>query len=158
MIIPVSLHAVGLSFWRGTGWAEPEDPPFAPSPLPLLNGTKIIEAPTGLDTLVRKYTAFAADFIMRHSSKAPWYLFVVSALNPQIHFLVIHSNLIPTRHHQSFNHIHAPISCGPDWCGKSKHGPIGDAIEETDWAVGQIMAAVKAAGVDQKTIAFFTSE
>ena len=56
-----------------------------------------------------------------------------------------------------FNHIHAPNSCAAGFCGKSARGPVGDAVEEMDWAVGEIMAALKANGVDENTLTFFTS-
>ena len=58
----------------------------------------------------------------------------------------------------SFNHVHAPNSCSPSFCGKSNRGPIGDAVEEVDWAVGSIMAALEAAGQDENTLVFFTSD
>ena len=57
-----------------------------------------------------------------------------------------------------FNHIHAPNSCAAEWCGKSARGPVGDAVEEVDWAVGQLMAALKASGADDNTLTFFTSD
>ena len=38
--------------------------------------------------------------------------------------------------------MHAPDSCGEDFCGKSARGPIGDAVEEMDWMVGQVMTAL----------------
>ena len=43
------------------------------------------------------------------------------------------------------------------FCGSSGRGGTGDAVQELDDAVGQLMAAVKAAGVDDNTIAFFSS-
>ena len=43
----------GLSFWAQHNYTT--SPPFFPTPLPLLNGTTIIEQPAGLDTLVTRY-------------------------------------------------------------------------------------------------------
>ena len=58
----------------------------------------------------------------------------------------------------AFNHVHAPNSCGAHFCGRSLRGPIGDAVEEMDWAVGQVMATVRdpAHGLGENTLIFFT--
>jgi arylsulfatase A len=122
-----------MSFWATYGYTP--RPPFSPTPLPLLNGTTIIEQPVALDTLVSRYVGVASEFIHRHAaSQKPFFLYM------------------------SFNHVHAPNSCSPPFCGKSKRGAVGDAVEEMDWSVGQIMGALKDAGVDNNTIVFFTSD
>ena len=82
--IPFSQD-MGSSFWK-TGWKTKDNGIFQPSPLPLINNTEVIEQPTGLDTLVKKYVDFAISFITRHSaSDIPWFLYV------------------------PFNHIHTPV-------------------------------------------------
>eukprot|EP01051_Picozoa_sp_SAG22_P004457 SAG22_NODE_239_length_14182_cov_74.353050_6_plen_198_part_00 len=125
---------MGLSFWRRTPNLT-ANPPFQPVPLPLLNGTTVVEQPVGLHHLVAKYAAFATAFITKHAAaKKPFYLYI------------------------PFNHVHAPNSCAAGFCGKAARGPVGDAVEEMDWAVGQIMAALKSAGVDENTLSFFTSD
>ena len=131
--IPFSQD-MGLSFWRHPTPLRPA-PPFQPVPLPLVNGTTVVEQPVGLHHLVAKYVDFATSFITRNSAAGkPWYLYV------------------------PFNHIHAPNSCAAKWCGKAPRGPVGDAVEEMDWAVGEIMASVKGAGVDDNTLTLFTSD
>ena len=42
--------------------------------------------------------------------------------------------------------------------GKSQGGRYGDVVEEIDWSVGQVMAAVKEAGIDEQTLIVFTSD
>ena len=127
---------MGTSFWAGQRTSYP----FRPTPLPLLNGSaadglSVIEQPTDLSTLVGKYVSFASGFIQRNAkARRPWYLYV------------------------PFNHVHAPNSCNPRFCGRSPRGPVGDSVEETDWAVGEIMAAVAASGLASNTITFFTSD
>ena len=128
---------MGTSFWAGRQTSYP----FRPTPLPLLNGSaaggvSVIEQPADLSTLVSKYVNFASAFISRNTqAQRPWYLYV------------------------PFNHVHAPNSCNPRFCGRSPRGPVGDAVEETDWAVGQIMAVVAASGAAaSNTITFFTSD
>ena len=43
----------------------------------------------------------------------------------------------------SFNHIHNPNFASLDFCGSSGRGPVGDAAQEMDHAVGRIMEAVR---------------
>jgi arylsulfatase A-like enzyme len=130
--IPFSQD-MGISFWEPRGWKPAE--PYFPSPLPLLNGTTVIEQPCGLHTVVKKYSKAAAGFIEKQAKAGtPFYLYV------------------------PYNHVHGPNSCGPDYCGKSSRGPIGDAVEEMDWSVGQIMASLESSGVDNNTLVFFSSD
>src|SRR4029077_10763466 len=42
--------------------------------------------------------------------------------------------------------------------GKSAGGAYGDVIEELDWSVGEILAALKANGLDDNTLIIFTSD
>ncbi|MEZ5029475.1 MAG: sulfatase-like hydrolase/transferase [Ferruginibacter sp.] len=42
--------------------------------------------------------------------------------------------------------------------GKSGLGFRGDAILQLDWAVGEIMKQVKAAGIEKNTIIIFSSD
>ena len=128
---------------------------FQPSPLPLLKGVPgskavVEEAPCDLSTLTQRYADWGAAFIETQSAAAkPWLLYA------------------------SFNHVHVtdanyskalPPPGYSEWqfsskkfCGSSGRGGTGDAVQELDDAVGQLMAAVKAAGVDDNTIAFFSS-
>ena len=127
---------MGTSFWKPTPHGGGE---FQPTPLPLLNGSSgaIVEQPVALDGLVDKYVEATASFIARHSAAPnarPWYMYV------------------------SFNHVHAPNSCAPGFCGSSARGPIGDAVQEVDAAVGRIMGALAAAGQDENTLVLLTSD
>jgi arylsulfatase A len=131
---------MGLSFWEHRNGDKP-NPPFQPTPLPLLHARRgggnatVLEQPVSLDTLVDRYSEFAERFIRRSAeADKSFYLYV------------------------PFNHIHAPNSCSVRFCGKSRRGPVGDATEEADWAVGRIMGALQSAGVDNDTITFFTSD
>ena len=55
-----------------------------------------------------------------------------------------------------FNHVHAPNSCSAPMCGASARGPVGDAVEEMDAAVGALMeAAIAAYG---STLTLFLSD
>jgi len=54
--------------------------------------------------------------------------------------------------------IHVPRVPGPRFAGKSAAGTRGDSMEELDWAVGQIMAALDRLGIAGNTLLIFTSD
>jgi hypothetical protein len=58
----------------------------------------------------------------------------------------------------AFNHVHVPEFASPMFCNTSLRGRFGDAVSEVDYAVGQILAGVTAAGADEDTIVFLASE
>jgi len=53
---------------------------------------------------------------------------------------------------------HTPIAPTDDFKGKSKAGLYGDFVNEVDWSVGQIVAALKKTGQLENTILIFTSD
>jgi arylsulfatase A-like enzyme len=53
---------------------------------------------------------------------------------------------------------HTPIVPSADWKGKSGLGAYGDFVMETDHAVGQIVAAVDAAGLAENTLIIVTAD
>ena len=58
----------------------------------------------------------------------------------------------------STHDIHVPRVPNPQFTGKGGMGPRGDAILETDWAVGEIMKKLQSLGLTEKTIVIFTSD
>jgi arylsulfatase A-like enzyme len=59
-----------------------------------------------------------------------------------------------------YSEIHPPVIGHPDFVGKSAHcgGLFADVIAEMDYRVGQIMDAVKEAGIDDNTIIILSSD
>ena len=53
---------------------------------------------------------------------------------------------------------HTPIAPADAFKGKSKAGFYGDYVQEIDWTVGEVMNAVKKAGLENNTIIIFTSD
>ena len=53
---------------------------------------------------------------------------------------------------------HAPIVPTKEWQGKSGLGKYGDFVMETDWAVGEVLAALDNAGIAGNTLVIFTSD
>ncbi|HEX4085417.1 MAG TPA: arylsulfatase [Chthoniobacteraceae bacterium] len=53
---------------------------------------------------------------------------------------------------------HTPLVPTPQWRGKSGLGPYGDYVMETDWSVGEVLAAVDKAGLRDNTIVMLGSD
>src|SRR5690606_34885623 len=53
---------------------------------------------------------------------------------------------------------HTPIVPTPEFLGRSRTTVYGDFVLQTDDLVGQIMAAVQAAGLDENTLIIFTAD
>ena len=102
-------------------------------PLALMRGDEAIEEPVDQTTLTRRYTEEAVAFI-EQSSEQPFFLY--------------------------FPHTfpHVPLFASPEFTGKSKAGLYGDVVEELDWSVGQVMAALARKGLAENTLVVFTSD
>jgi len=57
-----------------------------------------------------------------------------------------------------FTHTHYPSVVPPEFTGKSRIGPYGDAVMELDYRTGQVLDALKAAGVEDNTIVIWLSD
>ena len=53
---------------------------------------------------------------------------------------------------------HLPLNPGAAFAGRSSRGTYGDVIEELDASVGEILATLRAAGIADNTLVFFTSD
>ena len=56
------------------------------------------------------------------------------------------------------NSPHTPIAPSKEWEGKSGLGIYGDFVMETDWALGEVMAALEKSGLAGNTLLIFTSD
>ena len=104
-------------------------------PLPLMENEKVVEAPANRDTLTRRYTERAIEF-MEANRNRPFFLYLPHAMPGS------------TRR---------PFASEP-FQGKSKNGPYGDSVEEIDWSTGQIMEKLKALDLDKNTLVIWTSD
>lgn len=101
--------------------------------VPLIRGREVIEFPANQELFTQRYTAEAVKWIQS---------------NKDNHFFLYLAHNMP----------HAPVFASEAFQGKSDGGRYGDVIEEIDWSVGQVMQAVKDAGIDEKTLIVFTSD
>jgi len=106
---------------------------FLSSPLPLMRDAKVVELDPDQRLLTRRYTEEAVRFIATHKD-APFFLYL------------------------AHNMPHVPIYASDKFQGTTEHGLFGDVIAEIDWSVGEINAALEAAGVAENTLVIFTSD
>jgi arylsulfatase A len=101
--------------------------------VPLMRGTEVVEYPADQDTLTKRYTEEAVKFIRANQAR-PFFLYLPHAM------------------------VHVPLAASAAFRGKSAGGLLGDAVEEIDWSVGQIMQALQELKLDSKTLVIFTSD
>jgi arylsulfatase A-like enzyme len=102
-------------------------------PLPLIEGEKILQYNPDQRQLTTWYTERAVQFIAQ-SKDQPFFLYVPHSMP------------------------HVPLFVSDKFAGRTKRGLFGDVIAEIDWSVGQILAALKQHGVDDKTLVLFSSD
>lgn len=102
-------------------------------PLPLMQDEGVIEAPVDQINLTKRYNDEAVTFI-KNNKHQPFFLYL------------------------AHNMPHYPCYSSEDFQGSSQRGSYGDAIQEIDWSVGQIIQALKDSGIDDRTLIVFTSD
>jgi len=101
--------------------------------VPLMRGTEVVEYPADQSTLTKRYTAEAVKFIRDHASQ-PFFLYLPHTM------------------------VHVPLAASAEFRGKSGGSLFDDAVMEIDWSVGEIMQALSAQKLDEKTLVIFTSD
>jgi len=101
--------------------------------VPLVRNGDIIERPADHRTLTKRYTEEAVRFINDNRTR-PFFLYLAHSLP------------------------HIPLARSADFQGHSEAGIYGDVVEELDASTGRILDALKATGLDRKTLVVFTSD
>ena len=104
-----------------------------PHPLPLMRDDEIVEVDPDQRGLTTTYTELALDFIEQNRDQ-PFFLYLPHAMP------------------------HVPLFVSNERWGKSIRGRYGDVIEELDWSVGQILAKLRALGLERNTLVVYTSD
>jgi len=60
--------------------------------------------------------------------------------------------------YMSLNSPHSPLVPSAEFLGKSAVGPFGDFMMETDWSVGQVVAALERNGIVENTIIIYSAD
>ncbi|MGC9198948.1 MAG: sulfatase family protein [Acidobacteriaceae bacterium] len=103
------------------------------NPLPLIRDKEVVEKEADRALLTPMYTKAAVEFL-EASSPEPFFLYM------------------------AFSYPHIPISASPRFKGRSQQGIYGDALEEIDWSVGQILETLQRRGLEEDTLVLFTSD
>jgi arylsulfatase A-like enzyme len=101
--------------------------------LRLYRDDKPIAGPVTLATLTRRYTQEAIEFI-EHNKDRPFLLYLAHSMP------------------------HVPPRASEAFKGKSARGIYGDSVEEMDWGMGELFAALRRIGLDENTLVIFVSD
>lgn len=102
-------------------------------PAVLMRGEAVIDRQVDLAALTSRYTEEAVRLITEKKD-VPFFLFL------------------------AHNAPHTPLHAHPQFLGKSPRGLYGDVVEELDWSVGEVLTALKKAGIDERTLVVFLSD
>jgi len=111
-------------------WREKD---FSPWNVPLMRNEEIIERPADQTKIIARYTDEAARFITKNKDK-PFFLYFPHTMP------------------------HIPLFVGDDFFVEDPQKAYKATIEQIDWSVGKVLAALKEAGVDDNTLVVFTSD
>jgi len=102
-------------------------------PMRLHRGTQELPGEVDNAALTERYTEEALAFI-RESKHRPFFLYLAHSMP------------------------HVPLGVSPRFAGRSANGRYGDVIEMLDWSTGQVLDALRDAGVERDTLVIFTSD
>lgn len=111
-------------------WQEKD---FSPWNVPLMRNEEVIERPADQTKLIERYTTEATKFINQNKNR-PFFLYLPHTMP------------------------HVPLFVGDDFYVKDPKKAYKATIEQIDWSVGKVLAAIKKAGVDENTLVIFTSD
>ena len=102
--------------------------------VPILDGDRVVEYPADQTTLTKRYTERAVAVINDHAgSERPFFVYLPHSM------------------------VHRPLHVSPAFENPAK-SLIANAIEEVDWSVGQIVAALRQTDQADDTLVIFTSD
>jgi len=110
-----------------------DDEDFSAYQVPILRNTEIVERPADQRTITKRFTEEAVQKIKEFKNE-PFFIYLAHSLP------------------------HIPLFRSAEFKDVSLAGFYGDVIEEIDWSVGEIIAALKAEGLDENTLVIFTSD
>jgi len=101
--------------------------------LPFYDQTQVIELDPDQTQFTKRLTEYAVNFIEKQKNK-PFFLYLTHPMP------------------------HVPLYASADFQNRSLRGKYGDAVEEIDWSVGQIIESLKKNGLEDNTLVIFTSD
>ncbi|QGY43677.1 sulfatase-like hydrolase/transferase [Maribellus comscasis] len=139
----------GLPYSNDMGDMIPDNSKYNFSPLPLIEGTQVIELNPDQNLLVKRYTEQAVSFIEKNQDH-PFFLYLAHSMpHRPCH---VSDSLSQMR----FSTDQLSNIDGED--KKSRDFLYPAAIEELDWSVGVVLEKLKTLGLDENTLVIFTSD
>lgn len=103
--------------------------------IPLMRDENVIESEPDQAQLTPRYTAEANAFLRKSAAaKKPFFLYFA----------------------HTFPHV--PLYASERFRGRSRRGLYGDAVEELDWSVGEVMKTLAELGIEENTLVMFSSD
>ncbi|PVD27835.1 hypothetical protein C0Q70_13010 [Pomacea canaliculata] len=96
---------------------------------------EMVEQPIHLPSVTRKLVTESENFLRARQTDGQPFLLVVSWL-----------------------HVHDALATAPEFRGRSRYGPYGDAVMEMDWGVGRVVEMLDNLGLSRDTFVYFTSD
>ena len=118
----------GFDYFYGALWSN-DDEPFAI----YRDRQVVVPAPANQDVLTNELTLAAQGFIASNKD-SPFFLYL------------------------AYHVPHVPIHASQAFRGKSQAGLYGDAVQEMDWGVGQVLDTLDGLGLTEKTLVIFSSD
>jgi arylsulfatase A-like enzyme len=116
-------------------WPHHPENPEAWGDLPTLEGERTVGLNTDQRRFTTDFTNRGVDFIERSvAAERPFFLYLAHPMP------------------------HVPLHVAPERAGRSPRGLYGDVIQELDWSVGELLAALERLGVDDETLVIFGSD
>ena len=101
----------------------------------LYRNNDVVEQPIRLPGLSQRFVKEVIEFMKNATSNKEPFLLVLS-----------------------WSHMHTYLTTANEFAGKSQFGRYGDALEELDWSVGEILKHVDGTGGRNNTLVYFTSD
>ena len=114
-------------------WPFHPENPKAWVDLPTIEGEEAVGYNTDQNRFTTDFTNRAVDFIERHAD-TPFFLYLAHPMP------------------------HVPLHVSEKFAGTTAQGKYGDVIEEIDWSMGQLMAALERNGLEENTLLLFLSD
>lgn len=123
---------LGLPYSNDMWPRHPQRKDFYPE-LPLIEGDAVVKLDPDQSRFTTQFTERAVRFIQNNKEK-PFFLYLAHPMP------------------------HVPLFVSGKHQGTTGQGLYGDVLAELDWSVGQVLAAIKAAQLDEQTLVIFTSD
>ena len=114
-------------------WPHHPESPDIWGDLPTMEGERVVGLNTDQSRFTTDFTERAVAFIEENADR-PFFLYLPHPMP------------------------HAPLHVSQERRGASGGGLYGDVIEEIDWSVGEILAALEREGIDRHTLVLFLSD